>query len=483
MLKNDTVISTVDSACLALVRSLSSAVSIDLPAPSPAVHFDAGDTLSLRVSARRAVGCAGHNSGVFRLHYNRSNRASNFGASINSDADLSITKTDTPDPVTAGEDLTYTSTVTNSGPNNATGVVFSDPLPAGVTLVSATPSQGAACTGTSSVSCSLATINAGDSATVTIVVNVDSSTTGSLSNTASVTATQPDPTTPNTSTAETTVVTSADLSVTKTDGVDVVTAGDGIPYSYLITVTNDGPSDAVAVSLGDTWPSSFDQGSITTSQGSCLSGGGDFTCDLATIAAGGSATVTVAYTVPAATPAGDQANTATVGSGTTDPDLDNNEAADTTWVEPSAPAGADLSVTKTDSPDPVLQGQELTYTVTVANGGPAQATGVTLTDTLPAGVTFVSVLPASPACSEAGGTVTCDLGAIDSGSDSVVTIKVKPGAAAADGRIDQQHRHGELLEHRSGHGQQHGHGRHRRDQGHRRGRDPRQRRLHPDDRR
>jgi Regulator of chromosome condensation (RCC1) repeat len=76
VLKNSTVISTVESAVLTLARVPSSAVSIDLPAPSSPVYFGADDTLSLRLSAK--VSLPGHASGILRLHYNRSNRASNF---------------------------------------------------------------------------------------------------------------------------------------------------------------------------------------------------------------------------------------------------------------------------------------------------------------------------------------------------------------------------------------------------------------------
>jgi uncharacterized repeat protein (TIGR01451 family) len=74
------------------------------------------------------------------------------------------------------------------------------------------------------------------------------------------------------------------------------------------------------------------------------------------------------------------------------------------------PASADLALTKTDSPDPVIAGGTLSYTITVTNSGPGQATWVTLTDALPAGLTFVSARPSKGSCTQAGGTVTCNLG-------------------------------------------------------------------------
>src|SRR5207248_196508 len=79
-------------------------------------------------------------------------RDANTGATVTDDnpahyfgdapADLAVTKTDTPDPVTAGTDLTYTVTLTNNGPSDAQGVVLSDVVPAGTTFVSATAPAG-----------------------------------------------------------------------------------------------------------------------------------------------------------------------------------------------------------------------------------------------------------------------------------------------------------------------------------------------------
>jgi uncharacterized repeat protein (TIGR01451 family) len=92
--------------------------------------------------------------------------------------------------------------------------------------------------------------------------------------------------------------------------------------------------------------------------------------------------------------------------------------------------GADISVTKTDSPDPVHVGQNLTYTITVTNGGPATATGVTLSDTLPKNAGFGSVTASQGTCTikPEKRLVTCSLGSIAGGTKATVTIVVKPSS-------------------------------------------------------
>src|SRR5690606_14095094 len=108
-----------------------------------------------------------------------------------------------PDPVIAGQNLTYSIVASNNGPSNATGVLVTDTLPAGVSFVSATPTQGtfSSATGVWSVG----NLNSGASATLTLVVTVNPCTTGSLSNGVAVSGNQPDPTpTNNTDTESTT---------------------------------------------------------------------------------------------------------------------------------------------------------------------------------------------------------------------------------------------------------------------------------------
>ncbi|MBI3608409.1 MAG: DUF11 domain-containing protein, partial [Nitrospirae bacterium] len=327
---------------------------------------------------------------------------------VNPSANLSIIKSDAPDPVLVGQNVTYTITVANAGPSAATGVTMTDALPASVTFVSVTPGGPTCAQSLGTVTCGLGTMANGASTTITIVVTPTAAAVGTLSNTASVTSSVTDTVTSNnSSTTTTTVNASADLSITKTDAPDPVLAGQNL--TYTITVANAGPSAATGVTVTDTLPAGVTFVSATPTQGTC-SGTTTVTCALGTLNNGASATVTI---VVKPTAAGTLSNSASVTSAVTDPNTANNSVGPvTTTVNPAA----DLSITKTDAPDPVLVGSNLTYTIVVANAGPSAATGVTMTDPLPAGVTFVSVTPGSPTCTQASGTVTCGLGTMASGA-------------------------------------------------------------------
>jgi uncharacterized repeat protein (TIGR01451 family) len=118
-----------------------------------------------------------------------------LGTILNDDgplADVAIAKTG-PSRVIAGQNVEYTITVTNNGPETASNVVVTDPIPAGTTFVSATPSQGS-CSGTTTVICNLGAIANGGSATITLVVTAPT-TSITFTNTATVTNTpETDPT-------------------------------------------------------------------------------------------------------------------------------------------------------------------------------------------------------------------------------------------------------------------------------------------------
>jgi uncharacterized repeat protein (TIGR01451 family) len=352
-----------------------------------------------------------------------SNNSSTTSTTVNPSADLAVTKTDTPDPVSQGTELTYSIGVSNAGPSSATGISLTDTLPAGVTFNSATATQGSCSQASGTVTCSLGTLANTASATVTIKVTPQSVTT--LTNTANVTSLTGDPnTTNNGSSAVTTVNASANLSLTKSDAPDPVLVGQ--PLTYTLTIQNAGPSAAPSVQLTDTLPAGVTFGSATPSQGSpCTQATGTVTCALGTIANGSSATVTIQVTPQSQ---GSITNTASVTSGATDVNLANNSASAATLVNPVA----DLVVTKTDSPDPALVGQPLTYTVGVQNSGPSSATSVSLSDALPAGVSFVSATPSqgSP-CTQSAGTVTCALGTIANAASASVQITVTPNSTGS----------------------------------------------------
>ena len=174
--------------------------------------------------------------------------------------DLSITKTDSPDPVVAGTTLTYTITVTNSATATALNVTVKDTIPANTTFLSATSStfscSGVLVGGTGTLTCTNAFLAQNEVDTITLMVNVDPATPKGtmLSNTATVSSDDTDPTPGNNSATQKTLVdTQADLAVTKLEFPHplLISSED---IHYTITVTNAGPSNATNFVLSDPTP-------------------------------------------------------------------------------------------------------------------------------------------------------------------------------------------------------------------------------------
>ena len=321
-------------------------------------------------------------------------------------ANLSITKSG-PASAIAGANVVYTLVVTNAGPSIANDVSVTDPTPPGLVFLS----NAGDCT--TPFPCALGNLVPGESRTIMATFTVVP---GNLLvlNTATVASPTPDPDLDdNTANATLAVVPTADLAVTKTGPA---TATVDSTATYTIGVTNNGPNPALNAVLTDTVPAGAELVSATASQGGCT-GATPVTCTLGALTSGQSVTVSVTvHILPSAT--GKLVDTATVSSPTPDPMLSNNSAMATTTVT----AQADLALTKAVSPTQVEVGQDFTYTLTVTNRGPSPATGVTVTDALPAGVTVGTVVASQGSCALAGATVTCALGTVAANAAATVTI-------------------------------------------------------------
>lgn len=210
--------------------------------------------------------------------------------------------------------------------------------------------------------------------------------------------------------------TPADLSVTKTAGPTPAYVGQALPYT-LTAKNAAGGAGATGVTVTDTLPAGVAFVSATPTQGSCT-GTTPVTCNLGSLASGASATIAI---VVRPTQPGTIVNTASIGGDQPDPNRTNNTGTVTTSVT----SAADVSITKTASPDPVSVGGTLVYTIKVANAGPSPATGVVVTDPLPANVAYVSSTASQGGCSQASGVVTCNLGALANGGSATVTVTVR----------------------------------------------------------
>lgn len=303
--------------------------------------------------------------------------------------DLVIAKS--VDEATAAPDdtLVYTIVVTNDGPSTATDVDFTDTLPTGVTFVSGTTTVGgqsvSGTPGNSTVTSTIGTLLSGQSATITIDVTIDNTTTGVITNTAVTSGTDETDTTNNSATAQTTVSPEIDLVITKTDDDNnlVLSPGDSIAYSLL--VENNGPSDATGVAVVDLLPTGLTYnptGSTTPASTSSVAGGTQLTFNVGDLAMGDTTTILINATVDANF-TGMLTNTATVTGNETETDPDNNTSSAMSQVdiEPASISGTvyvdsnDNGVF--DSNEQPISGVLITLTGTDVNMNPVSQSTVT----------------------------------------------------------------------------------------------------------
>jgi uncharacterized repeat protein (TIGR01451 family) len=297
--------------------------------------------------------------------------------------DLSVMKSaDLPAP-NEGATVTYTIALTNLGPDEATGVEVTDILPTGVTYVSNLPSQGSYAPGTGVWTAG--SLASAASASLDVTVTVDAGTAGStIQNAASVTASDQVDTNPaNDADTADIVVQAIDIEVTK--DVDNSTPAEGDAVQFIVRVKNLGPNTATGVTAHDLLPAGLTAGTpVPPSQGGYNSGTGVWT--IGTLAGSAEATLTLNATVDIGTSGTTITNVATfTGANQTDTNPAND--ADSAAIMVRA---ADIALTKSvDDPSPA-EGATVTFTISATNAGTLDATGVEVTDLLPAGLTYVS---------------------------------------------------------------------------------------------
>ncbi len=342
-------------------------------------------------------------------------------------AALEVAKTHKPSVIYAGQIILYEITVENSGPDDAEGVILTDDLPPGLDVDWVDPSQGQ-CTQDAPVECDLGTITTGTIVSVDIAARTDAAIT--LVNTVEVTTITADRDLENNEATDTTqVIPAADLSLTKTaEPVFVYTSN---PLTYTLTVENLGPEPAVGVILTDTLPAGVTYQDLDISPG----GGDDcdwsevtnqVVCELGDIDEKDPTTTLTIWVT--ADEAGTLTNRAVVASSTYDTKMDNN----TKTVDTEVYLPADLEVTQVGTPDTLNAQELLTYTITITNTGPAEATNATLVDDLDPLVAFES---APLGCTHVDQQVTCALGDLPEGGSTTLNITARTIITSTGGTI------------------------------------------------
>ena len=318
--------------------------------------------------------------------------SSEVDTSIIGSTDLTLVKSG-PATAIAGELVTYTINVTNTGPSVAQSVAIRDNLPDGLSLraSSITRTSGdtpAACGG---LACDVGDMAVGETAQVTIVARVETrAADGSMvTNAATVFSDTPENNLANNQDAvDTTVHAVADLAVVKMDLRDPVSPGAG--FLYDIAVMNHGPSDAVRVMITDTLGANL---SLSTVGPNCKPRDSQppiVVCTIAYLPAGTTSHILLAVQ------AGDVAdgtiltNTVAVASPITDPVLVNNRDDEETTVRHTSEPTVDLAIKKVSQVVRVKEGGLVTFTMTITNQSAITATNVQVIDQVPSGSTFVS---------------------------------------------------------------------------------------------
>ncbi|MBL8828840.1 MAG: DUF11 domain-containing protein [Planctomycetaceae bacterium] len=203
--------------------------------------------------------------------------------------------------------------------------------------------------------------------------------------------------------------------------VSAAVANPGDTLTYTVFIRNNGPLAATGTTVVDSLPAGVTYQSSTTTQGTVTVGaGGQLTYNIGNMAVLGTATITIVTKINNSA-SGVLTNTAVVSVNERETRLDNNQDSVPTTVNKLI----DVAIDKTGTPDVVRFNDVETYTLTITNNGPSEATGVTVTDTLPTGLTFTSATTGQGTFQANGNIVTFAVGNLAAGASTQITITTR----------------------------------------------------------
>ena len=329
-----------------------------------------------------------------------------------------------PTTATVGDQFSYTLAYGNNGGSNANNVTLLDTLPVGLSFVSANPAPSSV--SGQNITWNIGTLTSGQQGSISVVVQSTTAATNGavVVNTAQISTPTPgDNPGDNTSTTSTTLQ-RADVRVTKSSPTTFPVVS-GQQVTYYLDYANAGPAAAVGVTLVDSVPAQITGVAWSCTSGCSTSGtGNSISINLGTLAAGATGRITVTGTAQTSTNREDFTNTATISTTTPETDTTNNQSS-----VPGAVWTNDVQIIKLAQAQ-VTAGDTLNATLSYRNNGPAPAMNISVVDTLPTGITFVSASPAPSSVS--GQTLTWNIGTLADAQSGQITLVLQSDANTAN---------------------------------------------------